>query len=60
VSGNAETHMVCVRCSKPISHGGSKALDKTPQWFDDDDDFMCPDGEEEHMPSEFDGENHAQ
>jgi hypothetical protein len=42
---------VCQRCNRAISHGGTKALSQAPQWWDDDDGFMCPDGEEEHMPT---------
>lgn len=38
----------CTNCDQQITHGGTPALDRAPQWFGADDDFMCPDGETQH------------
>lgn len=40
----------CRFCGRAITHGGTPALEAADQWFDEDDGFMCPDGEQEHRP----------
>lgn len=44
----------CRFCRRAITHGGTAGLAAAPHWFDDDDDFSCPDGEHEHQPEGVD------
>ncbi len=41
----------CIYCGLKITHGGTPALARTTVWFDEWNDFQCPDGEHGHQPA---------